>query len=139
MGFCCLWRRRSSSTVPLAPLGCAQLLKISPPLAQPASVSARARLGTLGSQRWGAATRVPPQSKQAAGTPSGANSPELVASGLVLTEAETHLLCVKSLLVKWLRREESLLLLLNNHREPNLPRRFPSFLGYARKILLKTS
>lgn len=55
----------------------------------------------LGSQRWGAAMQVPPWSKQVAGTESRGNGPKSVALGLFLTEAEMHLHCVKSVLVKW--------------------------------------
>lgn len=51
----------------LVHLGCAQLLKFSPPLAQPTSVPAHTRR-----EAWvtsvGAAMQVPPQPKQAAGT-----------------------------------------------------------------------
>lgn len=92
----------------LVHLGCAQALKFSPPLIQPISVSAHTRRGA-----WGASGGVQPcryhrsqsklQGPSLEQTESGSKS---VALALVLTDAEMHLLCVKSVLVKWLLWDE---------------------------------
>ena len=111
---------------PLVHLGRAWMLKLSPPL-HSLLLPLLTPAGGLGEPAGGTARQVPPQAEQAVGTKRSVNGPESVALGLVLTEAEMHLLCVESVLVTWLLWDESLSLLLNNHRKPTFLRYFPHF------------
>lgn len=81
----------------LVHLGCAQMLKFNPPREQPISVSAHTCRGT-----WGVSGGVQPcryhHSQTKLQEPSLKQTefgPKSVALGLVLTEAEMHLLSVK--------------------------------------------